>query len=1014
MKFSNIGMVWCFLLALITGVARGQDTVKTTINAVVRGQYGEPVIGARVTNESSGTGTKTNETGAFSIKAPSNSRLTVTAQGYAPALVSVSDTLKQIALIKEDLIVPVAYRKAVEDDLLGGVSSVNFKSIFEKNFSTSGFDGLEAFAAGFNGTIWGMNGYLVLIDGVPRNIDNIMPSEIDQITVLKSAAAVALYGSRGAKGVVLVTTKRGNGNGQQIKVRGNAGINVPKSYPKYLGSAEYMTLYNEAYANDGLNVNGPAFTQENIFNSASGTNPYRYPNVNYYSSEYLKRSFNRYDITTEISGGNERARYYTNVGFWSAGSLIDFGSAKGNTSDRVNVRGNVDMQLTSFLKAHIDASAVFNSSRGVNADYWASAATLRPNRFTPLVPLSYIESTDAPSQIIANGSSNIIDGKYLLGGTQLDQTNPFAAIYAGGSNKSIRRQFQFTTGIDADLNRVLKGLTFSTNLGIDYYLNYTQGYNNGYATYSPNWTTYNGKDVINTLTQYGSDTKNGVQNISNSQYRQTVSFWGQFNYNNTIADKHNLSAVLVGAAYRQAESAVYQSVTNSNTGLQLGYNYKKKYYADFTGAMVYSPKFLDDKAYRFSPTASLGWRLSEESFLKGSKFVDNLKLTASAGIIYTDIDVTDPTGDYFLYQSVYTPQGSYYTWNDGTNSQSFDSRRGTNNALTFGKRREISLGLQGAFFKNTLSVSANVFRNQMDGIAVQNGNAYPNYFSVFNSSFIPYVNLNNDQRTGFDINVNLHKRSGDVDWIIGATALYYTTKATKRVEVFADQYQNRQGRPLDAIFGLQNDGFYMSATEATAANNRAGAAQPAFGNVKQGDIKYKDINGDGYVNNQDEVYLGRSGALGSPLTLGLNLTTRWKNFTFFALATGRYGAKGIKNNQYFWVDGQDKYSDVVRNRWTEATKNTATFPRLTTLTSDNNFRTSDFWLFSADRFDLSKVQISYDLPEGSLKGKFFRSLGMYVTGFNLLTVAKEREILEMNIGSAPQTRFYNVGVKAGF
>jgi TonB-dependent SusC/RagA subfamily outer membrane receptor len=707
MKFSNIGMVSCFLLALFAGAARGQDTVKTTINAVVRGQHGEPVIGAKVINEVSSTETKTNESGNFSIKAPPFTRLTITAQGYEPALLTVSDTLKQIALLKEGQIVPVAFRKVSQDDLLGGISTVNYKSIFEKNFSTNGFDGLEAFAAGFHGNIWGMNGYLVMIDGVPREIDNIMPSEIDQITVLKSAAAVALYGSRGAKGVVLITTKRGDGNGQKIKVRGDAGINVAKGYPKYLGSAEYLTLYNEARTNDGL---GALYSPEEIYNYASGNNPYRYPNVDPYSSEYLKRSFNRYDITTEISGGNERARYYTNIGFWSAGSPLNFGAAKGNTNDRVNVRGNVDMQLTSYLKAHIDASAVFYSGRGVNTDYFSSAATLRPNRFTPLLPLSYIESTDIPSLTIANGSSNIIDGQYLLGGTQLDQTNPFATIYAGGSNKTIRRQFQFTTGIDADLNRVVKGLTFSTSLGIDYFLNYNQGYSNGYAIYQPNWTTYNGRDVISTLTRFGNDTRSGVQNISNSQYRQTVSFSGQFNYNNTIGNNHNISAVLVGAAYRQSQSALYQSATNSNTGLQLGYNFKKKYYADFTGAMVYSPKFLDDKGYGFSPTASLGWRISEESFLKNSKIVNSLKLTASAGIIYTDLDVAD----YYLYQSIYTQrEGSYYSWNDGTLSQTTDSRRGANNALTFAKRREISLGLQGAFFNNAVSVSANVFRNQM-------------------------------------------------------------------------------------------------------------------------------------------------------------------------------------------------------------------------------------------------------------------------------------------------------------
>jgi TonB-linked SusC/RagA family outer membrane protein len=1008
MKFSNIGMVSCFLLALFAGAARGQDTVKTTINAVVRGQHGEPVIGAKVINEVNGTETKTNESGNFSIKAPPFTRLTITAQGYEPALLTVSDTLKQIALLKEGQIVPVAFRKVSQDDLLGGISTVNYKSIFEKNFSTNGFDGLEAFAAGFHGNIWGMNGYLVMIDGVPREIDNIMPSEIDQITVLKSAAAVALYGSRGAKGVVLITTKRGDGNGQKIKVRGDAGINVAKGYPKYLGSAEYLTLYNEARTNDGL---GALYSPEEIYNYASGNNPYRYPNVDPYSSEYLKRSFNRYDITTEISGGNERARYYTNIGFWSAGSPLNFGAAKGNTNDRVNVRGNVDMQLTSYLKAHIDASAVFYSGRGVNTDYFSSAATLRPNRFTPLLPLSYIESTDIPSLTIANGSSNIIDGQYLLGGTQLDQTNPFATIYAGGSNKTIRRQFQFTTGIDADLNRVLRGLTFSTSLGIDYFLNYNQGYSNGYAIYQPNWTTYNGRDVISTLTRFGNDTRSGVQNISNSQYRQTVSFSGQFNYNNTIGNNHNISAVLVGAAYRQSQSALYQSATNSNTGLQLGYNFKKKYYADFTGAMVYSPKFLDDKGYGFSPTASLGWRISEESFLKNSKIVNSLKLTASAGIIYTDLDVAD----YYLYQSIYTQrEGSYYSWNDGTLSQTTDSRRGANNALTFAKRREISLGLQGAFFNNAVSVSANVFRNQMVDNAIQSTFLFPNYFSVFNSSFIPYVNFDADQRTGFDLSLNFHKRTGEVDWMLGTTATYYTTKATKRAEFYANSYQNRQGKPLDAIWGLQNDGFYNSAAEAAAANSGTGTAQPAFGQVKAGDIKYKDVNGDGLINTQDEVYLGRGGWYGAPLTLGLNLTTRWKNFTFFALATGRFGAKGIKNGSYYWVDGQDKYSEVVRNRWTEATKNTATFPRLTTLTSDNNFRNSDFWLFSTNRIDLSKVQISYDLPEGSMKGKFFKSLGMYVTGFNLLTVAKEREFLEMNIGSAPQTRFYNLGVKAGF
>lgn len=1001
-------MVFCILFALITSVVQAQNISNTKIKAVVRGQRNEPVKGARISSMSGDADATTNDAGEFSIETPPLSLLNITAPGFKPLSIVVTDTLKTIMLSEDEQAVGVAFRRVANKDLLGGVSNVDFKSVFEKNYSLYGLDGMEALAAGFNGNIWGMNSYLVLIDGVPREVDNVMPSEIDQVTFLKSASAVALYGSRGAKGVLLITTKRGGEGKQRVNIRANAGINVPKGYPKYLGSAEYMTLYNEARINDGLGI---LYTDETIYNHASGTNPYRYPNVDFYSSEYLKNSFARYDVTTEISGGNDKARYYTNVGFWSTGSLLDFGMAKNNTNDRFNVRGNVDVKLNSILKARVDASAVFYSGEGVNTNYWASAATVRPYRFTPLIPLSFIEPGDQVTQTIAAGSANIIDGKYLLGGTQLDQTNPFAAIYAGGKNKFVSRQFQFTTGIDADLKGILNGLTFSANLGVDYLNRYNQGYNNGYAIYQPNWTSYAGKDAIGSLTMFGTDTRSGVENISDSWFRQTLSFSGQFNYHNSIKGVHNISAVLLAAAYKQSQSEVYQNVTNSNTGLQAGYNFKQKYYVDFAGAMVYSPKFLGDKAYGFSPTVSLGWRLSEEKFLKDSDFIDNLKLTASAGILVTDLDVAD----YYLYQSIYTQrEGSYYSWNDGTLAQTTDSRRGSNPNLTFAKRKEISVGLEGAFFGNKLMFSTNVFRNQLVDMATQSTSLFPNYFSVFNSSFIPYINFNGDQRTGIDVDLRLNQRVGKVNWTIGAIATYYDTKATKRAEFFSDSYQYRQGKPLDALWGLQSDGFYANAAEATAANTGNGLPQPAFGQVKAGDIKYKDINGDGIVNLQDEVYLGKGGWFGSPLTLGLNLTARYKGFTFFALATGRFGGKAIKNSSYFWVDGQDKYSEVVRGRWTEATKNTATYPRLTTLTSDNNFRNSDFWLYSTDRFDLTKVQISYDLPEGVIKGKFLKSLGMYVAGFNLLTVAKERKLMEMNIDSAPQVRLYNLGIKASF
>eukprot|EP01136_Pigoraptor_vietnamica_P014713 Opistho-1_new@57150 len=375
MKFLRKGMALCVFFTLFVSVIKGQDAVKIPIKAIVRGTNGDPVKGATINAEGSDVINMSNQLGEFSLTVAVSTPLTITAQGYKSAMVIATADLKQVTLTKEDKMVNIGFKKVEESQLPQGVSSVNLAQIFEKNFTTYGFEGLEAFAPGFNGNnLWGMNSSLVLVDGVPRDVISLTPNEIEEITFLKSASAVALYGSRGAKGVILISTKRGNISKQKINFRTNVGVNVPKRYPEYLGSSEYMTLYNEALSNDGLPA---AYTAETIYNH-SGVNPYRYPSVDYYSSDYLKNSFVRYDGVAEISGGNDRARYYTNIGFISNGSLLNFGEAvKNNTTERFNIRGNVDMQLTKALKARVDASAVFSNGGGVNTNYWASPCTLR-------------------------------------------------------------------------------------------------------------------------------------------------------------------------------------------------------------------------------------------------------------------------------------------------------------------------------------------------------------------------------------------------------------------------------------------------------------------------------------------------------------------------------------------------------------------------------------------------------------------------------------------------------------
>lgn len=1008
MKFIKILMVLCALLIFSKAAVMAQNPPIIKIKARVTGSDKQPVIGAVVSSsDETGKTAATDASGNFSIEIPEKQMISVVAKGFKTKHITADPKITEIVIFPEEHREPVhlAFRNVDKEDLPAGVASVNVKELLNKNYFTYTLEGMESFVPGFNGNSnWGMGSYLFMIDGVPRETGNVMPTEIEQIVFLKGANAVALYGSRAAKGIVNVITKRGVAGQSRFDLRVNSGVNVPKALPRYLGSAEYMTLYNEARRNDGLTN---LYSETDIYNYASGINKYRYPNIDFYSSEYLKSSYGSYDLTAEISGGNERVKYYTNLGFATSGSLLNFGEAKtNNNSDRLNFRGNIDVNLNDYISLNADATAIFYTGRGVNADFWGSAATVRPNRFAPLIPLSMIEQEDAASQILIQNSNNIIDGKYLLGGTQLDQTNPIAAIYSGGNNQFANRQFQFNTGIKADLRNVLKGLSFKSGFAVDYATEYTLSYNYSYATYAPVWNNYSGKDLISSLTVYNQDAKSGTQNVSGNRYRQTIAFSGQLNYDRTYNEAHHLSAILLANGFQQSESAVYHKTSNANLGFLAGYNFKHKYYLDFSAAYIHSAKLPPANRQAFSPSLSLGWRLSQEDFLKNSNIIDDLKLTASAGILHTDLDIPN----YYLYQGVYTGAGSWYGWKDGTGIQATESRRGDNPDMQFPKREEVSVGFEGSFFKGLLTLNGTFFANRISGNIIQASVLFPGYFTTGFpvSSFIPYVNYNEDQRIGFDFGVNLNKKYGDVNLTLGLNGTYYQTTAAKRAELYEDAYQNRQGKPLDAMWGLESLGLFQDQKDI------ANSPVQTFGQVKPGDIKYKDQNGDGIINSRDEVFLGKGGWFGAPLTLGINFTAQWKKLTFFAIGLGRFGANAMRSSSYFWVDGEDKYSVAVRDRWTEETKLTAKYPRLTTLTSDNNYRLSDFWIYQTNRFDLTKVQITYDLSDVLKLKSFVRELGVYVSGFNLLTISDNREMMELNVGSAPQTRLFNLGVKALF
>ena len=879
------------------------------------------------------------------------------------------------------------------------------KEMSEKAYTSNSFGFVDNVVGGFNGNIWGNTEYLVIVDGMVRDANNVLPHEIDQITLLKGASAVVLYGPRAAKGVISITTKRGEIGDLRINIHANTGFYTPKSYPKYLGSAEYMTLYNEARANDGLAAN---YSQEDIFNHASGSNPYRYPNFDMYSSEYLKKAYNRSEAIAEISGGSEKVRYYTTTGYYRESSLLKVGKTEDNYVSRFFVRGNVDMQLHKFITAQADANVTFYDSYSANVDWWGQTATLRPHLVTPFIPLSYIEATDQNSLNAVLNSSYLQDGKFFFGGTQQHPTNPVADAYAAGDSKFVSRQFQLNTRFDVNLSPLLKGLYFRAKYGIDYASTYNQGYSNSYATFAPTWSNYNGEDIISSITQYGKDEKSGTENISNSAYRYTYNVSGQFDYQNTFNEDHNVFGMILANAWQTQRSGHYHRTTNANLGFQASYNYQHKYYADFSVAMPYSTKLPTGNRVAFSPTVTLGWNLANEKFLENSIF-DNLMLTASVGIINQDLDITasDNEDGYYLYKTV-VQKGGWYSWGDNGGLAATEFQRGNNPDMTYVKRKEFTAGLRGSMWSNLINFDINFFTSKMDGGLVRPGSLYPNYFTQIgypSSSIIPYVNFNVDQRTGFDFSVYANKKVGEVDLTLGVSGMYYKSTAKKRDENIEFSYLSAVGRALNGYWGLESEGFFRDEAEITSAPTQT------FGDVKPGDIRYKDQNNDGKIDDNDRVFLGR---WDSPLMSGINLTVKWRDFTFFAMGNLYLGGHGMKDNSYYWMSGDSKYSEIARNRWTPETAATATYPRLTTTNGANNLRTSDFWIYKNDRFNLSQVQLTYAMPQNVLRGTFIKGLSFFANANNLLMIAKERKVLEMNVGSAPQTRFYQLGFKGTF
>lgn len=885
-------------------------------------------------------------------------------------------------LIDDDSLINLPFRTAEKEFTSGSVSVIDPEKLML-------FDNIQDVNSALYGRISGMRGLsihefgeaLVIVDGVPRPLSSVSLQEIDQITVLKDANASALYGPQALNGVILIRTRRGKITDPKVSVWAEYGVSRPISYPSYLNSANYMELYNEARINDGLTER---YSPDEIAATRDKVDPMRYPDVDYYNSTFLDNLKPEARVVADFDGGNENAQYFINADYLHSGSLLKLGEGENEQRNRFNLRSNINFKINDYMKSYLDILAIYDTEKKVNGDFWNDAATLRPNLYPLLIDTVRISYPGA----------TLIDGKYLLGGTSQYTNNAYGDLYLGGYSNTMNTTAQFTTGVDFDLRSILKGLTFKAQGSFDFYKRFTESLNNQYAVYE--LTSWN--NDIPEIEIIGSDRFSGNQGIGNTNIRRVYAFNGLLNYFRNFNAKSTLSISLAPYLSRMKETNwdVLFDDKYTHIGANINYVYDHKYIFDFSSAAAYSVKLPEGNRSVFSPSASVGWIISEEDFLSSSDVVDFLKLKASVGIINSDINISD----YYLHQDFFA-QGPSFSWNDGVRKNDITIFQSVGNSNLFYENiKDLHFGVEAALFDRSFWVDVSVFRKRYSDQVLQQTANFLDYLG----GFVPYTNYGEDQYSGIDFGAIWTKSYQDFNIDLGMNFSYLKTEVLKTSEIWEYDYQYHKGKPVNAIFGLESMGLFRDYDDINSH------ATQMFGTVVPGDIKYVDQNDDGVIDDNDRIMIGSS----TPdFYGGLNLKLSYKNFTLFGIATAMQGAKRIYDNSYYWIYGDRKYSEHVLNRWTENTASTATYPRLTTLDASNNFRNSTYWLYDNSRLDVDRIQLSYDLKK-SINSLHINKLSFYIRGSNLATISKNRERMELNIGSEPQSRFYSIGVKALF
>ena len=965
-----------------------QQKKRHTITGVVVDKDKNPLPGVNVWLKNTTIGVTTDIDGRYSISIDSNvanGSLEFSFLGMASQTIAIEkQSTINVTLLEDseklDEVVVVGYGTQKKASIVGSITTIEPGKL-QVGTTRSMSNNLAGQLAGIigvqrsgepghdNSEYWirgissfaGSTNPLVLIDGIERDLNNIDPAEIESFSVLKDASASAVYGVRGANGVIIINTKRGKVGAPKVDVRFDQGFTMLGELPEFAGSADYLSFLNDLYTAEGKK---PRYTQEMIDNYRNGIDPDLYPSVNWIDEITNKNGINE-RANVSVTGGSDILRYSLVASYYHERGIMAVDKSQewdsSSKLSRYNIRSNVDVNLTKSTLLRINIGGYLQDSK--KAPKSVDEVFTKAFETPPFVHPTRYSSGEIP----------IVP----------ERANPWMMLTQTGYATSSDSKIESLFSVEQKLDFITKGLNAKISFSFDRFQGNGVERSKTPDLYMPATSRKEDGSLDLTVYRYGQNFL-GHSNSSNWGYKR-IYMEGTVNYDRTFGD-HAVTGMLLfnRDQYEDGGKLPYR---HQGIAGRTSYTYGGRYVAEFNFGFNGSENFAKGSRYGFFPSGAIGWLLSEEPFMEPFKETfSKIKLRGSYGLVGND----NIGGTRFAYLTTIGDTGGYQWGNDADYGRSgkWEGNVGVTN-LTWETVKKGNIGLELGLW-NSLDIQIDLFKDRRENIFLQRS-TLPGSAGFIQT---PWQNFGVVVNRGTDLSVNYNKQITKDLFISGrGTFTYAKNKIIEMDEPAGVIGTNRAktGLPVGQIFGLVDEGLFTESDFHTDSEGNLvlneGIPDHTFSKVQPGDIRYKDVNDDGVINEMDNTAIG--GTFNPEIVYGFGFNMRYKNVDFGVFFQGNGRTYNVIGGENFYPGSTDgAMGNIFANytdRWTAENPSQDVFwPRLTSFKNNNNQRSSTWWLRNMSSLRMKNIELGYNFSKKSLLPNFIQSARVYVSGSNLL------------------------------